>query len=60
MMNTEAKDDKQHDVPTVSRVCGDTIVELVYDREKRDTALVVSRFGGLWNIEKELVIATGE
>jgi len=60
MMNTEARNDKQHDVPTVSRVCGDTIVELVYDREKRDTALVVSRFGGLWNIERELVIATGE
>jgi hypothetical protein len=46
--------------PTVSRVVGDTIVELVYDSEKRSTGLVVSRFGGLWNIERELKIGTGE
>jgi len=47
-------------VPTVSRVCTDTLVELVYDREKRKTALAVSRFGGLWNIEQEVRIETGE
>ncbi len=46
--------------PTVSRVIGDTIVELVYDADKRTTGLVVSRFGGLWNIERELKIASGE
>ncbi len=43
-------------VPTVSRVAGDTLVELVYDREKRKTGLVVSRFGGLWNVEQEVRI----
>ena len=47
-------------VPTVSRVHGDTIIELVYDRSKRETALVVARFGGLWNVERELTIETGE
>lgn len=47
-------------IPTVSRVLSDTLVELVYDREKRKTALVVSRFGGLWNIEQEVRIETGE
>ena len=47
-------------MPTVSRVDGDTLIELVYDREKRKTALAVSRFGGLWNIEQEVKIGTGE
>ncbi|MDE1965993.1 MAG: hypothetical protein KGI41_01995 [Patescibacteria group bacterium] len=47
-------------VPTVSRVAGDTIIELVYDREQRRTGLVVSRFGGLWNIEQEVTVGTGE
>lgn len=47
-------------VPTVSRVCGDTLIELVYDPEARETGLVVSRFGGLWNIEQEVRIETGE
>lgn len=47
-------------IPTVSRVTADTLVELVYDREKRTTALAVSRFGGLWNIEREVKIETGE
>lgn len=47
-------------VPTISRVVGDTIVELVYDAEKHSTGLVVSRFGGLWNIEQELKIGSGE
>ncbi|HEX3663764.1 MAG TPA: hypothetical protein VHU23_00815 [Rhizomicrobium sp.] len=43
-------------VPTVSRVAGDTIIELVYDRTNRTTGLVVSRFGGLWNIEQDVRI----
>jgi len=47
-------------IPTVSRVCTDTLVELVYERENRTTALAVSRFGGLWNIEQEVKIETGE
>ncbi len=47
-------------IPTVSRVAGDTIVELVYDAERKRTSLVVSRFGGLWNIEQEVRIGTGE
>ena len=47
-------------VPTVSRVCTDTMIELVYDRAQRTTALVVSRFRGLWNIEQEVVVETGE
>ena len=47
----------QRGVPTVSRVEGDTIIELVFDGEKRETALAVSRFGGLWNIEREVVIS---
>lgn len=46
--------------PTVSRVTSDTIVELVYDADRRDTGLVVSRFGGLWNVEPEVRIETGE
>jgi len=46
--------------PTVSRVTSDTLIELVYDRDARRTALVVSRFGGLWNIEQEVKIETGE
>ena len=47
-------------VPTVSRVCGDTLIELIYDPETRKTGLVVSRFGGLWNIEQEVRVETGE
>jgi hypothetical protein len=47
-------------VPTVSRVCSDTLVELVYDAPNRATALAVSRFDGLWNIEQEVKIETGE
>lgn len=48
-------------IPTISRVCSDqTLVELVYDAEQRKTGLVVSRFGGLWNIEQEVTIETGE
>jgi len=52
---------RKQGVPTVSRVCADhTIIELVYDAAKRTTGLAVSRFGGLWNIEQEVRIETGE
>ena len=48
-------------VPAVSRITSDrTIIELVYDAAARKTALCVSRFGGLWNIEQEVTIETGE
>lgn len=48
-------------VPTVSRICTDqTLIELVYDAAKRTTGLAVSRFNGLWNIEQEVRIETGE
>lgn len=47
-------------IPTVSRIVGDTLVELVYDPEKRTTGLVVSRFGGLWNLERELKLPNGD
>src|SRR6185437_4921900 len=47
-------------VPTISRVAGDTIVELVYDGDRRRTGLVVSRFGGLWNIEQEVRVGSDE
>lgn len=48
-------------IPTVSRVGADgTLVELVYDSHARKTALAVSRFGGLWNIEQSVRIETGE
>jgi hypothetical protein len=43
-------------ISTVSRVLDDTLVELVYDPERRATSLVVSRFGGLWNLEQELTM----
>src|SRR6185312_4125403 len=57
----ESRDGRKHGVPTVSRVCDDqTIIELVYDAAKRTTGLAVSRFGGLWNIEQEVKIDTGE
>ena len=53
--------DQTKRIPTVSRVCADgTLIELVYDRATRKTALAVSRFGGLWNIEQEVRIETGE
>lgn len=48
-------------MPTVSRVCADrTVIELIYDAHAHKTGLVVSRFGGLWNIEQEVRIETGE
>ena len=54
------EDQKKKLVPVVSRVSGDTLIELVYDPVKRSTALAISRFGGLWNIEQEVRIGTGE
>jgi hypothetical protein len=58
---TEAHREKGAHVPAVSRVCADgTLIELVYDRPSRTTALAVSRFGGLWNIEQSVRIETGE
>jgi hypothetical protein len=48
-------------VPTVSRVCRDgTLIELVYNPLQRKTGLAVSRFDGLWNIEQEVRVETGE
>ena len=47
---------KKPNTPTVSRVIGDTLVELVLNPSTNETALVVSRFDGLWNIEKEVTI----
>jgi len=48
-------------IPTVARVCQDgTLIELVYDPDQRRTALAVSRFGGLWNIEQSVRIETGD
>lgn len=45
--------------PTVSHVDDDRIVELVYDREARSTALVVFR-DGHWDIAQEVVLDNGE
>jgi hypothetical protein len=56
---TESKIDETT-MPTVSRVADDTIIELVYDPAAGQTGLAVSRFDGLWNIEKEVRIHTGE
>jgi hypothetical protein len=50
------KDERSKAIPVVSRVAGDTLIELVYDPQKKQTGLVVSRFGGLWNIEQEVRI----
>jgi hypothetical protein len=56
-METQPNDRR---VPTVSRIFDDTLVELVYDAPSRKTALVVSHFGGLWNLEAEFRAGTGE
>jgi len=50
---------QKHTVPTVSRICGDTVVELVYDAKVRTTALVVAS-EGRWRKAQEFAIATGE
>lgn len=46
-------------VPTVSRVSGNALVELVYDGWKRSTALVVSDKGRLFSTQR-LELETGE
>jgi hypothetical protein len=51
-------EDSKKGIPTISRVAGDTLVELVYDPAKRATGLIVSRFGGLWNLEQEVHIGS--
>ncbi|MBV9990045.1 MAG: hypothetical protein JOZ72_02025 [Alphaproteobacteria bacterium] len=61
MDNQQITSPEVRPTPTVSRVCEDrTLVELVYDAAKRTTGLAVSRFNGLWNIEREVRIETGE
>lgn len=59
-MNFNNKNPSDGRVPAISRIAGDTLIELVYDPLKQTTGLVVSRFGGLWNIEQEVRIGTGE
>jgi hypothetical protein len=61
-MNTHqsGQSGRESSVPTVAQVAEDTIIELVYDPKARKTGLAVSRFGGLWNIEQEVRIHTGE
>jgi hypothetical protein len=61
-MNTQQNGNVKPDagIPTVSRVANDTLIELLYDPDKRKTGLAVSRHGGLWNIEQEVRIHTGE
>jgi hypothetical protein len=46
--------------PTVSRVNGTTLVEIVYDEETRKTALAVARDGAECTIEADFEIAPGE
>src|SRR6185312_13745171 len=60
-MNNEQITSETRPTPAASRVCEDrTLVELVYDAAKRTTGLAVSRFNGLWNIEREVRVDTGE
>ncbi len=60
-MQTPPSDHRRAGIPTVAYVAPDrTIFELVYDRPARRTGLVVSRFGGLWNVEQAMRIHTGE
>lgn len=46
-------------VPTVFRIDGERIIELVYDPATCKTALLVAR-GGEWSIEDAVTVATGE
>jgi hypothetical protein len=59
-MTTSNRAGLRAEVPAVAAVERDTLVELVYDADKKETALAVSRFGGLWNVEKEVCLHTGE
>lgn len=49
----------KHTTPTVSRVSADAMVELVYDRKARTTALVVSK-EGRFDITQEVTLDSGE
>jgi hypothetical protein len=46
-------------VPTVSRICGDTLIELAYDPEARTTEFIVGRPDG-WRRAREFDAPTGE
>lgn len=46
-------------IPTVSRLCGDTIVELLYDSKRRETALVVAS-AGQWRIVGDFKTEEGD
>ena len=59
-MNSQQNGNPDTGIPTVARVAKDTIIELIYDPDQRKTGLAVSRHGGLWNIEQEVRIHTGE
>ena len=59
-MNSQQNNNPDTRIPTVARVAKDTIIELIYDPDQRKTGLAVSRHGGLWNIEQEVRIHTGE
>lgn len=61
MSNEQHSGQDVRPTPTVSRVCEDrTLIELVYDPAKRTTGLALSRFDGLWNVEREVRIDSGE
>lgn len=54
--------DKPNDrpkVPTVSRICGDTLIELAYDPEARTTEFIVGGVDG-WRRAREFEAPTGE
>ena len=46
-------------VPTVSRICGDTLIELAYDPEARTTEFIIGRPDG-WRRASAFDTATGE
>lgn len=50
---------ENRNVPTVSRVCGDTIFELVYDSAARRTELVAASHGR-WTKAQSYTLETGE
>jgi hypothetical protein len=49
----------EHELPSVSNVSGDTIIELVYNAQDRKTALIVSR-DGEWTVEQRATLPSGE
>ncbi len=50
---------RSREVPAVSRICGDTIVELVYDSARGKTALVVA-CGSRWSIVEDFKTEEGD